>query len=43
MSVSGAGGIHPEMALLVEGKRAMNAAATPEERARAFARYAEMT
>ena len=35
--------IHPEMALLVEGKKAMNAARTPEETARAFARYAEMT
>ena len=35
--------IHPEMALLVEGKKAMNAAVTPQERARAFARYAEMT
>ena len=35
--------IHPEMALLVEGKKAMNAAVTPEETARAFARYAEMT
>ena len=35
--------IHPEMALLVEGKKAMNAALTPEETARAFARYAEMT
>ena len=32
-SVSGgSGGIHPEMALLVEGKRAMNAAATPSRR-----------
>ena len=41
--MSGAGGIHPEMALLVEGKRAMNAAATPEETTRAFSRYAEMT
>ena len=36
-------GIHPEMARLVEGKKAMNAALTPEERACAFARYAEMT
>ena len=35
--------IHPEMARLVEGKKAMNAAVTPQERARAFARYAEMT
>ena len=35
--------IHPEMALLVEGKKAMNAAVTPQERARAFARYAQMT
>ena len=42
-SVSGGSGIHPEMALLVEGKKAMNAAVTPEETARAFARYAEMT
>ena len=35
--------IHPEMARLVEGKRAMNAARTPQESARAFTRYAEMT
>ena len=35
--------VHPEMALLVEGKKAMNAAVTPQERASAFARYAEMT
>ena len=41
--MNGASGIHPEMALLVEGKKAMNAALTPEETACAFARYAEMT
>ena len=35
--------IHPEMALLVEGKKAMNAARTPEETACAFARYTELT
>ena len=35
--------VHPEMALLVEGKKAMLAARTPEESARAFARYAAMT
>ena len=35
--------IHPEMARLVEGKKAMNAAVTPAETACAFAHYAEMT
>ena len=35
--------LHPEMARLVEGKKALHAARTPEEHAHAFARYAAMT